>query len=606
MRILREISAVLAVSLLFSGSPAAQDEAAGGVDAAPKSLDTLRSLAESIALLEDQIDARRDALEKAETETEREQISNEINDLLGEQDEARSDFESIASGVDMKGFQAAQEKHAFSLRNEVEELLQPLVEELQDLTEKPRRQDKMRGDLEVEEARELAARGALGNVNALLENTEAESPLYQKLEASRKQWQDRLTQSRNRIQVLEYQLEKERKERRSVFTAASEGFRAFFRSRGRNFMLTVLAFLGVFFGIRFLHNRFHQINPWRRRGERSFSLRLFDVVAYAFTLLGAIAAAVIVLYATGDWLLLGLAIVILASLALAAKNALPRYYEQARLLMNLGEVREGERVIYGGVPWRVEKVSLFTIFKNEALRGGELRLPIRHLNGLLSRPTGEGEPWFPCQEGQWVELADGTRGRVVLQTPETVQLVKLGGTRVSYRADDFLGQAPRILSTDFRIRTVFGIDYRYQEIATTVVPDRLWTHLTRELCAAIGGHEKLKSLKVEFESAGASALNYEIIADLEGELASRKEALTRGLQKWAVDCCNENGWVIPFTQITLHQAGAANGDPPAAKEGKKQKGEDGKRCKRHGETAAETRNLQAADTEDGVKESVTN
>jgi hypothetical protein len=30
--------------------------------------------------------------------------------------------------------------------------------------------------------------------------------------------------------------------------------------------------------------------------------------------------------------------------------------------------------------------------------------------------------------------------------------------------------------------------------------------------------------------------------------------LERALARLLVDVCNENGWVIPFTQITLHQS----------------------------------------------------
>ncbi len=43
--------------------------------------------------------------------------------------------------------------------------------------------------------------------------------------------------------------------------------------------------------------------------------------------------------------------------------------------------------------------------------------------------------------------------------------------------------------------------------------------------------------------------------DLSGEVAARYNALTRLIVRACVDTCNAEGWVIPFTQITIHQAG---------------------------------------------------
>jgi hypothetical protein len=65
------------------------------------------------------------------------------------------------------------------------------------------------------------------------------------------------------------------------------------------------------------------------------------------------------------------------------------------------------------------------------------------------------------------------------------------------------------------------------------------------------------SLKIEFAAASSSSLDYEILADFGGEVASRYRYLGRLLQRLAVDSCNRHGWVIPFTQLTLHQAAAA-------------------------------------------------
>ena len=66
------------------------------------------------------------------------------------------------------------------------------------------------------------------------------------------------------------------------------------------------------------------------------------------------------------------------------------------------------------------------------------------------------------------------------------------------------------------------------------------------------------NLVVEFKEAGASSLDHEIIADFSGKVAQNYNVLARAIQRIAVDACNKYGWVIPFTQVTLHTATAGD------------------------------------------------
>jgi len=134
------------------------------------------------------------------------------------------------------------------------------------------------------------------------------------------------------------------------------------------------------------------------------------------------APKVLVLYIAGDWVLLGLATLFLLGLAWASKHTLPQFFEQIRLLLNLGTVRDNERVVYEGLPWRVGRLNFYTRFTNPDLTGGLIRLPLRALSDLHSRPCTTDEAWFPCREGDWVKLDDDRWGKVVMQTPEMVQV----------------------------------------------------------------------------------------------------------------------------------------------------------------------------------------
>ncbi|MDI1313623.1 MAG: hypothetical protein PSV43_15760, partial [Prosthecobacter sp.] len=200
-------------------------------------------------------------------------------------------------------------------------------------------------------------------------------------------------------------------------------------------------------------------------------------------------------------------------------------------------------------------VGVFSELRNPALDGGHIRLPLRELTVLVSRPD-EAEVWFPCAVDEWVCLSDGTHGKVVTQTPDWVQLVLLGGSRRTYPTQTFLQLCPENLTKSFRVRSVFGIDYRHQSISTTEVPQKLKAYMERELRSLIGA-EYFKNVDVELSEADRSALNYTVLADFSGEVAQRHSFLTRAIQRLCVEACNENAWKIPFNQLTLHQSAQA-------------------------------------------------
>ena len=109
------------------------------------------------------------------------------------------------------------------------------------------------------------------------------------------------------------------------------------------------------------------------------------MVLHVVALIAGILTAVAVLYIQGDWIVLGLVILVLFGLLVGIRNSLPKFMEEARLLLNIGPVRENERVIYEGIPWRVKSMDLTCNLENPALSGGEIRIPLR---GSIQRTLG--------------------------------------------------------------------------------------------------------------------------------------------------------------------------------------------------------------------------
>ncbi len=489
-------------------------------------------------------------------EDERAELQGHIATLQKELDKLNADFESIATGIDIAAFDMAAAE-SFDLQTEMQKLVQPLIEELKDATEAPRQIDRLRGQIEHLEGRSELATEAVESIDRLIAELPEGDPenLGPALEESRAAWQARLEDLQGQQTVTRFQLEKRLSQRKSLLGSTQSALSDFFRTRGLNLVLAIATFFLVLLLLRALYRYLSRVIPRKQRDERLFYARLIDVLYFLFVGAFALVASLLVLYATGDWVLLGLTVLFMLGAAWGFKTAVPMFLEQIRLLLNLGTVREHERLLFDGVPYRVSKLSFYTLLSNPDLAGGVRRLPIKDLAELRSRTCSKDEIWFPCRRGDWVLLSDGRRGEVVHQSPDTVQLQLLGGSRVTYLTADFLALAPENLSRGFRRQVRFGIDYEHQAICTGEVPEIFADRIKRGLEESYGD-SALNAFKVEFCEAGASSLDYLVVADFDGAVAGQYDAIGRRIQRLCVDTCNEQGWGIPFTQITLHQAPA--------------------------------------------------
>jgi len=540
---------------LLSPRPAAQEQepsppppAAGAQEPHRETLATLAELAGRIAAGRVKLARLRLRLEEKPPAPEREQLEKGIAAVNQEIEAAKRDFETVATGLDPRRLQGeGGERH--SLSGELEELLRPLIQELKRATEGPRVIDRLRREAADLQRRAALAERAVARLESLA-RAAGEDPVKAQLEESLEGWRQQRQVLATRARVADYKLESQLRRRQSLFESTGSLAADFFRTRGLNLLLSLGSFLLVFFGLRLLY---HRTITKRRRKPATLASRLTRVLFYSLAFAAALAAALLVLYAAGDWVLLGLALILLVGLAWTARQAFTRFLEDIRMLLNLGPVREKELLLLEGIPWQVQSLNLYTYLRNPALTGGRIRLPLRALREMRSRPCGPEELWFPCRAGDWVLLGDGRRGRVAHQSPELVQLVELGGSRVTYPTADFLGLHPRNLSTGFRLDVTFGIDYRHQARCTDTVPSRMRERLEEGLAARVE-MEKIHSLKVEFKEAGTSSLDYAALVDCDGDLARRSEELGRAVQRILVETCNEQGWTIPFTQVTLHRA----------------------------------------------------
>jgi len=275
-----------------------------------------------------------------------------------------------------------------------------------------------------------------------------------------------------------------------------------------------------------------------------YSYRLLTVIFIVFAIL-------MVFYIRGDVLMLTLSLIALAGGALTLRQTLPRYAAEIRLLLGVGPVRENERVILDGVPFEVDSLSIFTILRNPALEGF-IRIPLHEMNEYISRPMSK-EAWFPCQAGDYVLLANGNLARVIQQTIELVEVAVVDSI-MQIRTSDFIEQNVRNLTREgYGFAATFGIDYQHQAICLDTVPAKLKTAII-DYFERAGLKDDITDVLVEFSSAGASSLDYRIYMIIKGSAASAYYRVQRMVQQACVEACNREGWVIPFTQVTVHSA----------------------------------------------------
>jgi hypothetical protein len=515
------------------------------------SLQSLEALNKALLSQEKQVAETQRRLVAAEDDVTRQALGDELLELRDQLDERRLQFERFALEIDLRPF-IDEVDQPFDWQKELSKLLKPILAELESATAESRAIGELRAELnQVEERKALAEKAV-----ARLESHLAEGPsddLRTRLEERLAHWQRLADDTANRYTALDIQLDNRLEQRQSVLDETTAYAKRFFQTRGLNLLLAVGAFCAVFFGVRYLSALVGRLQASKGEAGTKFSSRLTALLLHIFSVLGGLIAMMLVFNMAGDWFMLGIITIFLIGVAWASIKTLPSQVETVKLVLNIGSVREGERIQFNGLPYRVEVLGFTVRLVNPRLDGGVQEIPVKALVGHYSRPAGAAEEWFPTRTGDWVELADGRMGQVSQQSPSAVHLSELGGEEVVYPTDVFVGLNPRRLSERFRVVSTFGIDYRHQAIATTEVPERMREKLAQALPDLIP-REHIKAIAVHFQSAAASSLDYEIHVDVTGDAAREGPLIRSSIQRILVDACNDNGWEIPFTQITLHQA----------------------------------------------------
>lgn len=512
---------------------------------------TFENLFNALHQSEQERESMRGQLRTAKSDAERERVRGEIEVLDSNIESLRLAWELWATGgVDLQMFYPKKEQK-FDWREEMQSAFEPIVIEIKRLTERPRKMERQRSEQAFYQQRLTATDAALKNIVAL-KSSAPSAELRSAFAVLESRWRTRYDEYKNQLALINLQLEELSAPSRPSQERASEALQELLSGHFVNLLLAVLAATLTYGVLRMLNRLYARLVNARGR-PRPFVAR---VAHLSFTLISAVLtllAGMAVLYTRGDWILLGLLLIVLIGAALTLQRTLPGYLKEAKVFLNLGPVREGERVLYNGLPWKVQVLNMVATLVNPALRGATLQLPLSALTTLISRRYDASEPWFPSRENDFVLLHDGSYGQVSLQTPEVVQLLVAGALK-SYPVGAYLDTYPQNLSLNgFTVSIKFGIDYRHQASVTTDIRKQLEDFIAAQLKASrYGAH--LKECSVEFDEAAASSLNVLVAASFTGDTAEAYLHLRRLLQRLAVEACNANNWTMPFDQMTVHVA----------------------------------------------------
>ncbi|MDA8136835.1 MAG: hypothetical protein M0T82_19610 [Desulfobacteraceae bacterium] len=512
------------------------------------SINMLFSISELKRNLNQRIKEKKALLEKSTSETEKEGLQSEISKLDEQLSDAQADFERIATGVDIGMFLGKKEE-SFDWKEEVMALVEPGIKEIKRMTVSARNKTKLKDELAYYENLVFVSRDAVRNISGLIAKTE-DREVKKDLESLLPEWKGIEKQIQNKLQIANMQLKEMSSDEKSLIESSGISIKKFFRTRGLYLMIALISCICAILLLRLGARSLIKLIPGYNLKYKPFHIRLFEILARMAAMFVVLFVLVLVFYIFEDWVLLSLSIILFIGIGWAAKHTLPRFWQQSQLMLNIGAVREGERIIYQGVPWMVKTINIFCILENPDMEVS-IRLPIEELLGKTSRPFHKSESWFPCRRNDWVILSDGTWGHVTSMSHEMVQLVLAGGSKKTYQTLDFLGQAPLNISLGFSLKVVFGVSYDIQKDITGKVLEILSAHI-RGAIEKEGYDKGLVNVQVDFLAAGSSSLDLAILAEFKGEMAPQYYKLSRAIQRWCVDACTANNWEIPFPQLMVH------------------------------------------------------
>ncbi len=521
-----------------------------------KTISTLREMVQSIDKIKGEIKEYEGKQKKAVTEMEKKNISDYLIELNNRLKKTKNDFSIITTDIDYNTFLKKEGKE-INWEKVLKEIFSPIILELQESTERPRKMERLRSDILYYKKRIPQIKEASVALDKFLIKV-TDIKVRARLNIWKEYWSQLEKEFVTQKKAAQHQLMEEERSRKSLWKSFQIFFDSFIKNRGKNIFFAVLAFFAIYMILRLLQRLIWKFSPIHQSSKYMFWANLADVLFMVFTLFTAACALLIVLYTSGDWLIMAIVIFIVLGILWGARNTIPQFAEQIKLLLGFGPVRQGERVIIDGIPWRVEMMGVYSYLKNPLLTSGTIRLPLKDLIGMRSRSYDENEPWFPCKEDDCVLINDKTWRHVVLQTPQVVKF-EWYEMYETMPTSTFISQKIFNLS-EAPFWTGFGFEISYKHRFEVFEICQKLTDMTKEEVKKTPWSDFVIEPWIDFENFGDSSLVITYWIQMKKEAASKYPIVKRELRKIALKAANKYDLeIIQFTNVNLHQPDEVQG-----------------------------------------------
>ena len=561
------LCAALTSTLGFAQEPPApQSEPAQTQEQATEQqeeLDSRQQLIRSLLSLNETLEGRKTRLnelitqlENTNEDTERPALEAEVGVLAKEIIQAGDEIEIVVLGLQAREYveigKEQSEGETFDLGTEIGQIFQPLIVSLERATEPSRRMEELRQLSNRTKRKQEVAQSTLNSIAQFQQDgTEYPKALQDRLNNYTTLWTTRLQEAVDLGNALDEQLEAANRAKGSTFTEFAEDFGDFVLNRGASLLLALGLGIGFLILCQLLRVALANFYRTRRTGVLSAPIRIIGMVISMIGVIGALMIAITVFNIRHDWLMLAMSLLLALAISWSFVRALPTLMEETRVLLNLGSVREGERTIVNGIPYRIDRLSMYSKLVNPALNGGSLIFPVREMINMHSRPVVEGEAWFPTDIGDWI-VRGGKHYEVINQTPEHVIIRRPGGSEDFIPVQDFVSTLFESLSEGYRKTHIIGLSYKHLTLANSEIPIAISKAVHKRVAERIGA-ENILGIETRLVELSSSSLDFKVLIDIAPGQGPHWDRIQSDISNGTIDACLEQGWEIPFPQLVVHK-----------------------------------------------------
>jgi hypothetical protein len=540
---------IIILFLFFNSSFALTDSSDQLVNFNQEKIASIEIIKQNLILAKQKLSDAETILDKEKNPKQRIILETDVKRFRDRYNKLKLQLISVVTNIKMDEIQSNDIHKKRDYLQEAQELLGPAFDTIQRISEKPRKIESLRKELNVYEQKLAVTSVALKNIE-IIKNSKEFQTLLPDME-------EFLSDSIYNINDLaqEFSIKRDRinrelkeltKDDQTLVGAMSELSREFFSNKGKHLGIAFLLFAFTIWSLTVLKNIV--ILKTIQKSNVEWIIKPISALYGVLTFIFALSIFILSLYFMGDWVLVTLIVLMLSAILWGSKAYIHKYLAEGRLILNLGTIKEGELVIFRGIPWKVKNINFVTIFENDFLDSSTIRIEIAQIFHIHSRKILPNEQWFPTRSNDWVMLSDGTYGQIKLQTVEQIIVELKSLERKYYTTVDYLNLRPINLSHGFTQSLTWGIDYNNQHNLIDEIIPQIKTKLSEKMKNT---PYTFQSLIVEFQNAGTSSLNLLIEMKFRGSFASSKLEIERTMNSTMLEISNELKINIPFNRLTV-------------------------------------------------------